>query len=150
MPPRRSTEQSLLRWFWFLTLPSVPLAQMVKCLSTVWETEVRSLGQKDPLEKGLLSMGSQRVGHNWATSLSLSAPLTVFPPIADKRGFYPLHKSLIKKTKVELAGIKLRACWFGLEMLPAVGAEQWSLSTVIQPTVGFAEYVWWKNCFSKY
>ena len=52
------------------------------------ETQVRSLGQKDPLEKGmatnssifawripwteepggLQSMGSQRVGHNWATN----------------------------------------------------------------------------------
>ena len=64
---------------------------MVKCLSTMRETYVRSLGQKDTLEKEmaihsstsawkipcteepgrLQSMGSQRVGHNWATSLSL-------------------------------------------------------------------------------
>ena len=56
---------------------------MVKCLPTVWETWVQSLGQEDPLEKGmathsntltwkipwmeersmLQSMGSQRVGH---------------------------------------------------------------------------------------
>ena len=56
------------------------------------ETQVWSLGQEDPLEKemathssilgwripwteepcGLQSTGSQRVGHNWATSLSLS------------------------------------------------------------------------------
>ena len=54
------------------------------------ETQVRSLGQEDPLKKemaahsstlawkipwteeasGLQSMGSQRVGHDWATSLS--------------------------------------------------------------------------------
>ena len=27
------------------------VAQMVKCLSTMWETRVRSLGQEDPLEK---------------------------------------------------------------------------------------------------
>ena len=58
----------------------------------MWETWVRSLGREDPLEKemathssilawripwteepgGLQSMGSQRVGHDWATSLSLS------------------------------------------------------------------------------
>ena len=59
----------------------------------MWETtRVRSLGREDPLEKEmaphssalvwkipwtekpgrLQSMGSQRVGHNWATSLSLS------------------------------------------------------------------------------
>ena len=66
-----------------------PLAQMVKNLQETW---VRSLGQEDPLEKematysstlawkipwteepgGLQSMGSQRVGHDWATLLSLS------------------------------------------------------------------------------
>ena len=66
--------------------------QRVKRLPTMWETWVRSLGQEDPLEKALAphsstlawkilwmekpgrvqSMGSQRVGHDWATSLSLS------------------------------------------------------------------------------
>ena len=59
------------------------MAQMVKCLPTMWETWVRSLGQEDPVEKEmaihsrtnawkipwmeepgrLQSMGSQRVGH---------------------------------------------------------------------------------------
>ena len=57
---------------------------MVKCLPTMWETQVRSLGQEDPLEKemathsstvawkilwmeepdGVQSMGLQRVGHD--------------------------------------------------------------------------------------
>ena len=57
---------------------------MVKNLSAMWETQVRSLGQEDPLEKGmathssilawripwteepsrLQSKGSQRVGHD--------------------------------------------------------------------------------------
>ena len=61
----------------------------------MWETWVRSLGQEDPLEKematpssihawkipwteepgGLQSMGSQRVGHDWATSLHFMSPL---------------------------------------------------------------------------
>ena len=27
------------------------VTQMVKCLSTMWETRVRSLGREDPLEK---------------------------------------------------------------------------------------------------
>ena len=74
-----------------LTLTSL-VAQMVKRLSTMWETWVRSLGQEDPLEKEmeihsstiawkipwteepgrLQSMGSQRVGHDWATSLMTS------------------------------------------------------------------------------
>ena len=64
------------------------LAQTVKRLPTTWETWVQSLGWEDPLEKemathsstlawkipwteepgGLQSMGSQRVGHNGATS----------------------------------------------------------------------------------
>ena len=58
----------------------------------MWETQVQFLGREDPLEKemathssipawkipwtekpgGLQSMGSQRVGHNWATWLSSS------------------------------------------------------------------------------
>ena len=65
------------------------LAQMVKRLPTMQETRVQSLSQEDPLEKEmaphssilawkipwmeepgrLQSMGSQRVGHDWATSL---------------------------------------------------------------------------------
>ena len=68
------------------------VAQTVKHLSTMWETRVRSLGWEDPLEKEmaihsrtiawkipwteepgrLQSMESQTVGHDWATSLSLS------------------------------------------------------------------------------
>ena len=60
------------------------VAQMVKCLPTMWETQVRSLGWEDPLEKEmathsstlawkiprteesgrLQSMGSQRVRHD--------------------------------------------------------------------------------------
>ena len=66
------------------------VAQTVKHLSTVQKTRGQSLGREDPLEKemathsstiawkipwteepgGLQSMGSQRVGHDWATSLS--------------------------------------------------------------------------------
>ena len=67
------------------------VAQRGKRLPAVWETWVQSLGQEDPLQKEmaahssilawkipwkeepsrLQSMGSQRVGHNWVTSLSL-------------------------------------------------------------------------------
>ena len=65
---------------------------MVKCLPTMQETRVRSLGGEDPLEKEmathsstlawkipwtevpgrLQSMGLQRVRHDWVTSLSFS------------------------------------------------------------------------------
>ena len=65
------------------------VAQMVKHLSTMWETWVQSLGQEVPWRRkwqptpvllprkshgrrSLVSMGSQRVGHDSATSLSLS------------------------------------------------------------------------------
>ena len=66
----------------------IPVAQMVKNLPAMQEIQVRSLGQEDPLEKemaihssvlawkipwteesgGLQCMGSQRVGHDWATN----------------------------------------------------------------------------------
>ena len=69
------------------------VAQRLKCLPGMQETWVRSLGQEDPLENELAthsstlawripwreepdrlqSLGSQRVGHNWVTSLSLSS-----------------------------------------------------------------------------
>ena len=74
------------------------MAQMVKHLPTMWETQVGSLGCEDPLEKEmgthsstlawkipwtekagrLQSLWSPRVGHNRQTSLSLftSLPLS--------------------------------------------------------------------------
>ena len=71
---------SLLLDIWEASL----VAQMVKCLSAMRETQVRSLGREDPLEKEMVthsstlawkipwieepcklqSMGSQRVGHD--------------------------------------------------------------------------------------
>ena len=71
--------------------PPGKVAQTVKCLPTMRETGVQSLGWEDLLEKematnssifawkiprreepgGLQSMGSQRVGHDWVTSFSL-------------------------------------------------------------------------------
>ena len=67
-----------------INMVSSLVAQTVKCLSTMQETWVRSLGQEDPLEKemaihsrtiawkipwteepgSLQSLWSQRVGHN--------------------------------------------------------------------------------------
>ena len=72
---------------------------MVTSLPEVWETQVRSLGQEDPLKKEmathsstlawripwmeepgrLQSMRLQRVGHDWATSLSLSVIQVQYP-----------------------------------------------------------------------
>ena len=73
------------------------VAQMLTHLPTMQETQVQSLGREDLLEKemaphsstlawgipwteepgGLQSMGSQRVGHDWATSLSPGVADTV-------------------------------------------------------------------------
>ena len=70
------------------------VAQRLNCLPPMRETQVWSLGREDPLEKEMVthssilawripwteypgrlqSTGSQRVGHDWATSLSLFYP----------------------------------------------------------------------------
>ena len=75
------------------------VAQTVKRLSTMRETQVWSLGWEDPLEKEmaihsssiawkipwteelgrLQSMGLERVGHDWATSIHLTSPLYAEP-----------------------------------------------------------------------
>ena len=67
------------------------MAQRLKRLPAMWETLVRSLGQEDPLKKemathssilawkipwteepgGLQSMGSQRVGHDQPSDLTI-------------------------------------------------------------------------------
>ena len=72
------------------------VAQMVKNLSAVQETQIRSLGQENPLEKEkathssilaweipwtekpgrVQSMGSQRVRHDWATNIHTSHAAT--------------------------------------------------------------------------
>ena len=81
----------LTKILWKLTGRASLVAQRLKRLPAMQETWVQSLGREDPLEKemaihssilawripwteepgGLQSTGSQRVGHNWATSLSL-------------------------------------------------------------------------------
>ena len=75
----------LLMWSLWVGYGPPLVAQRVKCLPTVRETQVRSLGREDPLEKEmtthssilvwripwteesgrLQSMGSQRVGHDF-------------------------------------------------------------------------------------
>ena len=75
------------------------VAQTVNCLPTMRETRVQSLSREDPLEKEmaphssifawkipwtedsgrLQSKGSQRVRHDWVTSLSLSSRGSLVP-----------------------------------------------------------------------
>ena len=76
------------------------VAQMVKNLPIVWETQVQSLGREDLLEKGMATnssilawnipwmeepgrlqfMGLQRVGHNWVICTFFLSPAPVFLP----------------------------------------------------------------------
>ena len=73
---------------WLPSLGIFPVAQMVKNLFAMQETQVQSLGREDPLEKGMAIhssilawripwteepggpqfMGLQRVGHDWVTN----------------------------------------------------------------------------------
>ena len=83
-----------------LAQSSLRVAQRLKRLPPMWETWVQSLGQEDPLEKEmathssilawripwmeepgrLQSTGSQRVGHDWATSLHFIHTLAPHQP----------------------------------------------------------------------
>jgi len=79
--------------WWLIGHRSSLVAQTIKRLPTMWKTWVQSLGQEDLLEKEmathssslsrkipwteepgrLQSMGSQRVRHDWATSLHFTS-----------------------------------------------------------------------------
>jgi len=81
-----------------------PVAQTVKSLPAVWETQVQSLGQEDPLENEMVthsrilawkiqwteepgrlhSMGSKRVRHDWETFSFFSFFLSFFHWIIEK------------------------------------------------------------------
>ena len=86
------------------------VAQTVKCVPPMWETWVRSLGGEDPVEKEMAThsstlawkipwtealdrlqfRGLQRLGQDWAASLSLSLSLSLIfrhpsAPASDSR-----------------------------------------------------------------
>ena len=83
--------------------------QPVKHLPAIWEPWVWSLGWEDPLEKAMAThssilawktpwmeepgslqfMGSQRVGHNWATWLSFPKSLQSCLTLCDSMGHSP-------------------------------------------------------------
>ena len=99
----RAWDQNYEMYLFHLSLFASLVAQTVKCLPTMWEIWVRSLGQEDLLEKEmathsstlawkipgmeepgkLQSVGSQRVGHDWATSPYLTLPLLAIMAILD-------------------------------------------------------------------
>ena len=90
------------------------VGQMVKCLPAVWETRVRFLGLEDPLEKEMAtqsstiawknpwteepgrtqSMGSQRVGHDWADSLSFPVVPYLFLTVASWSAYRFLRRQV--------------------------------------------------------
>ena len=104
---------------------------MVKHLPAMQETRVQSLGWEDPLEKemathssilaqkipwmeepgGLQSMGSQRVGHDCATSLHFTSPITESPCFP-----YPHQHSVLSKDFdiANLANVDYEQCCGGL------------------------------------
>ena len=107
------------------------VAQSVKNLPAVQETWVRSPGREDPLEKemathssilawkiswtkepgGLQSMGSQRVGHDWATNTYL---LMETAPVAPS-----IVRSWRQKEQVRLSFIcALSIDWWGTSCVP--------------------------------
>ena len=108
------------------------LAQRVKRLPAKQETWVRSLGQEDPLEKEmathssilawkipwtekpgrLQSVGSQRVRHDWVTSLSLSWGQGVVLNL--------FHVLLLKLTEVDSTIIAPFSSWGNIKQLPRV------------------------------
>ena len=92
-----------------------PVAQMVKNLPAMQEMQVQSLCGEDPLEKGmathfsilawripwteepggLQSMGSQRVGHNWATNTTttkLSATARIIVQLYVENGSFSMRR----------------------------------------------------------
>ena len=95
---------------WVMSL----VAQRVKRLPAMQETWVQSLGQEDPLEKEmathsstlawkilwtekpgrLQSMGSQRVGHDWVTSLSFTFFLIGIKTLWISLWIFILHHSI--------------------------------------------------------
>ena len=139
---------------------------MVKHLPTVWETWVQSLGQEDPLEKEmathystlawktpwteepgrLQSTGSQRVRHNWATSLHFILILT---------------KINVQRTWINLFEVT-RPLWLGLDIDSVMNclssldlfevkslshvqlfATPWTLAYQASTSMGFSRQEYW-------
>ena len=109
----------------------------MKCLPTIQETWVWSLGQEDPLEKEmaphsstlawkipcteergrLQSMGSQRVRHNWVTSLSLSQTCSTITTVnfrtwGSQKSQTQLSNTTTATTSSSLGNVYLYLCSF--------------------------------------
>ena len=143
------SELTLFRWYL--------VAQIVKRLLTMWKTRVQSLGLEDLLEKEmathsstlawkipwteecgrLQSMGSQRIGHDWATSLTHSLPSVYL--------FWTVHDNFWRGRlycrKLELEGPRRWSrLWFS-----SCGSQQGGVGKVkpggLFCNIGFYEYI---------
>ena len=131
------------------------MAQTVKCLPTMRETQVRSLDREDPLEKEmethsstlawkiswteepgrLQSMGLQRVRHDWATSLHFISRSAMMRNFESKANFSSTPLSFFRLSVKQLCPIELVNF---SEQLPAVGLGDqegccWCLFFLWQP-----------------
>ena len=92
------------------------VAQLVKKPPATQETWVQSLGWEEPLEKGkathssilawripwtMQSMGSQRVGHNWATFISFHFFATPWTAARQASLSFSISQSLLKLMSIE-------------------------------------------------
>ena len=105
---------------------SALVAQMVKNLSAMWETQVWSLGQEEPQEKemathssilawkipqteepdGLQSMGSQRVRHDWGTEHAHMHPPHRNKEVEDRKIKWPTPNPSVFNLKRKNKDIK--------------------------------------------
>ena len=123
---------------------------MVKHLPTTQETWVQSLGQEDLLKKEmathssilawkipqteepgkLKSMGSQRVGHDCATSLSLL------------QGIFPTQGSNCRlKKDIQLESCKLSCTWGKMRTAAQEAASQIALRDCSKVAEGKGQYI---------
>ena len=63
---------SELKWTRMYTSRAFLVAQTVKHLPTIWETQVWSLGQEDPLEKEMAILSSIGKSHGWRSLVGYS------------------------------------------------------------------------------
>ena len=92
------------------------VAQLIKSLPAMQETWVGSLGWEDPLKEGqathsnilawripwtLQSMGSQRVGHDWATFTSLHFFATPWTAARQASLSFTISQCLLKLMSIE-------------------------------------------------
>ena len=139
------------------------------------ETWVRSLGWKDPLEKemathssilawripwmekpgGLQSTGSQRVRHDWATSLSqsynhVSVSHSVVPNSLWPHGLQPSVHEIFQVIILEWVTISFSNAWKWKVKVKSLSRVQlfvtpWTAAPQAPPSMGFSRQEYWRR-----